>query len=348
MNQIKFTKANVNHKDIIFSWLEEPHVKEFWDSSQAHKDDIVNFIGGRKSLSSYFDGIFTYWVGSLHDQFYCLILTAEVVEHYSPSKLWRDNVSKDKKTYSIDFCIGNSNFLGKGIASQTLDQFMNFFLSENNCKAAKFFIDPEERNLKAIHVFKKAGFKKVGCFTGENQYWYQGGKKSFLLMTKDFLTLENFVIDKALEKDVSDMNKLSYFKRRNYEKAHPQFWKYAGSKGEEIQRDWFTELIKDEKHIILVAKQKELFLGFIIVKLVPAPEVYNPGGLTCMIDDFCVKEEYMWDEIGGALIDQARKISKSKGASQILVVSGNHDMKKKKFLKKAGLNIASDWYVGAI
>jgi len=189
--KIIFEKAKPKHKEIIFSWLEEPHAKEFWDSSKAHKDDIVNFMEGRKTPSSYFDGIFTYWVGSFNGQFYCLILTAEVIKDSSPSKFWRDNVSKDKKTYSIDFCIGSSNFLDKGLAAKTLHQFMSFFSLEHDRKVGKFFIDPEERNLKAIHVFEKVGFKKVGCFTGENEYWYQGGKKSFLLMTKNHLSLEN-------------------------------------------------------------------------------------------------------------------------------------------------------------
>ena len=34
-------------------------------------------------------------------------------------------------------------------------------------------------------------------------------------------------------------------------------------------------------------------VGFIIGRLVPAPEVYNPGGLTLMIDDFCVKPKFL-------------------------------------------------------
>ena len=28
---IHFEKANLTHKELIFNWLEEPHIKEFWD-----------------------------------------------------------------------------------------------------------------------------------------------------------------------------------------------------------------------------------------------------------------------------------------------------------------------------
>ncbi|MCE2730696.1 MAG: hypothetical protein LW599_01220 [Rickettsiaceae bacterium] len=41
---IHFEKAALKHIDIIFSWFQEKHIQEFWDNSQNHKDDILNFI----------------------------------------------------------------------------------------------------------------------------------------------------------------------------------------------------------------------------------------------------------------------------------------------------------------
>lgn len=29
-----------------------------------------------------------------------------------------------------------------------------------------------------------------------------------------------------------------------------------------------------------------------------APEVYDPGGLTLMIDDFCMQSENLWESVG--------------------------------------------------
>lgn len=43
---INFEKASISHIDIIFGWLAEPFVQEFWDNTQAHKDDIANFAEG--------------------------------------------------------------------------------------------------------------------------------------------------------------------------------------------------------------------------------------------------------------------------------------------------------------
>ena len=53
---IHFEKANSSHLDIIFWCLAEPFVQEFWDNTQGHKDDILNFVNGRREPSNYCDG----------------------------------------------------------------------------------------------------------------------------------------------------------------------------------------------------------------------------------------------------------------------------------------------------
>ncbi len=162
--QIYFEKVSNKHQDIIFSWLAEPHMQEFWDNSQEHKDDIVNFIQGRKTPSNYFNGIFTYWVGLIHDEPYCFLLTAEVIDDSDCLAIWRTHLSSTGKTYSLDFGIGNPAFLGKGLAAPTLEAFTSFFSKNIDPLADTFFIDPDENNPRAIHVYEKAGFKMVGDY----------------------------------------------------------------------------------------------------------------------------------------------------------------------------------------
>ena len=45
---LRFEKISLQHIDIIFGWLTEPFIQEFWDNTQGHKDDILNFVNGRK------------------------------------------------------------------------------------------------------------------------------------------------------------------------------------------------------------------------------------------------------------------------------------------------------------
>ncbi len=115
------------------------------------------------------------------------------------------------------------------------------------------------------------------------------------------------------------------------------------------QRQWFGELLEDKNHLMFITESdtKEI-LGFIIGKLMPAPEVYNPGGLTLMIDDFCVQSGNLWHSIGAKLIEEIKAAAKARGATQILVVCGAHDEPKRKFLIDQNLSIASEWFVGGI
>lgn len=148
--------------------------------------------------------------------------------------------------------------------------------------------------------------------------------------------------------DIQTIVEMSYQRRRDYEKAQPQFWKYAGPEAELSQAKWFEELLMHDDHITLIAKKNQEIVGFVIGKLISAPAVYNPGGLTLMIDDFCVQTEDQWPLAGGKLIEHIKEEAKSKGAHQMLVVCGAHDKPKRRFLMNQNLSIASEWFVGDI
>lgn len=181
---IHFEKINNLHQETIFTWLTEPHMQEFWDNSQEHKDDIINFINGRATPSKYFNGIFTYWIGMINNVPFCFILTAEVVADNSCNELWINNMSKNGTTYSLDFGIGNKDFLGKKLAAPTLNAFTEFFKKNIDSRADTFFIDPDENNPRAKHVYAKAGFNLVGEFKSKTEFWDFGSEKTFLMVKK--------------------------------------------------------------------------------------------------------------------------------------------------------------------
>lgn len=181
-NIIKFEKANLTHKEIIFSWLAKPHVQEFWDNSQAHREDILIFLQGRKELSTYFNGIFSYWIALINNEPFALIMTSEIKDEANLNTLWKKHLSTTGKNYSLDYCIGNETYLGKGLAAITLENFTEFFQHNIDSKADTFFIDPAIDNPKALHVYEKAGFKLIGDFIMENGAF--AGEKTYLLIKK--------------------------------------------------------------------------------------------------------------------------------------------------------------------
>lgn len=181
---IKFEKVSPKHQKTIFSWLEEDHVKEFWDNSQEHKDDIINFIDGRIVPSSYFGGMFYYWIGLIDEEAYCLVMSHEENEATNSPEHYKPYFSRSGKTFSLDFCIGNKKYLGKGLASLTLVAFIEYFSKNIEPKANTFIIDPNEDNPRATHVYKKAGFKPVAVFKQEGGYFDE--KKCILMVKKNY------------------------------------------------------------------------------------------------------------------------------------------------------------------
>ncbi len=181
--KITFEKATLNHKDIIFSWLAEPHIQEFWDNSQEHKDDILNFMRGRKTPSSYADGKYVYWIASAKGKPYAMLMTIQETHQDDIGELKLFYLSKTGHTYGIDYMIGNLNFLGKGYGAKTLSAFIEYFRKRVDPKADTFLIDPAADNPKAKRVYEQAGFKHVGDFMMEGNC-SGNGKLHHLLIRK--------------------------------------------------------------------------------------------------------------------------------------------------------------------
>jgi RimJ/RimL family protein N-acetyltransferase len=177
MEKIHFEKASLAYKDTVLKWLDEPHMKEFWDNSKEHAEDIVIFMQGRKEPTPYYDGIFTYWIGSIDSNPFSLIMTSEIIDEPKLKDSWRQNLSKTGKTYSLDFCIGNVQYFGKGLASETLKSFVNYFYHEMDNSADTFMIDPNENNPRARHVYEKAGFKEISTFQRRGETFHLMVKK---------------------------------------------------------------------------------------------------------------------------------------------------------------------------
>lgn len=184
MPKIHFEKATLPYYETILNWLDTYHVKEFWDNTPEHKQDILLFMQGRKEPSPYANGIFTYWIGFIDQDPYCLVMTSEMVDSVDLPSYYRECISKTGKTCSIDFMIGNENYFGKGLAAPTLEAFMQFMREEGDPSIDTFMIDPEERNARAKHVYEKAGFQTIAEFIST-----RGSGKGI----KHFLMIKNVI-----------------------------------------------------------------------------------------------------------------------------------------------------------
>lgn len=163
-NPVTFKKATAAYKATIFSWLAEPHIQAFWDNTQAHKDDIINFIHGRKTPSDYCDGRYTYWIALSAGEPYAMLMTIQETPKEDIGDLKLAHLSETGHSYSLDYMIGNTAYIGKGYGALTIIKFVDFLRKSFDKKADTFLIDPACDNPRAKHVYEKAGFRYIADF----------------------------------------------------------------------------------------------------------------------------------------------------------------------------------------
>jgi hypothetical protein len=136
------------------------------------------------------------------------------------------------------------------------------------------------------------------------------------------------VIRDALAGDAARMAELAERKREQYKGDAPVFHRpKAGARDQHAE--FLGTPIADPRAVTLVHETADGRVdGFIVGVLVPPPPVYDPGALTCLVDDFMVESPDLWPTVGAALLARATAVAKPRGAVQSVVVCGPHDVPK--------------------
>jgi GNAT superfamily N-acetyltransferase len=143
--------------------------------------------------------------------------------------------------------------------------------------------------------------------------------------------------------DVAAMAALAAMRRERYARWQPVLWRPAAG-AQDKHRAYLSDLVVRSEVIALVSEHAGQLGGFLIATLVPAPPVYDPGGLTCLIDDFVVVPAANWPAAGAALLRAALANAARRGAVQTVVVTGRRDQPKRQTLRSCGLDVASEWW----
>lgn len=154
-------------------------------------------------------------------------------------------------------------------------------------------------------------------------------------------------VDPVRRGDVDQLLNIAAARRQDYAKYQPQFWRPAAD-AVDRQRDFFASLLDDAETFVVVAREGSSIRGFAVARLVAAPPVYDPGGPSCVVDDFAVADPAEWPTAGPALLDAIRDWAADHGATQIIVVTAMLDGLKRKQLEAAQLSPASEWWVGPV
>jgi hypothetical protein len=149
----------------------------------------------------------------------------------------------------------------------------------------------------------------------------------------------------AIPEDAARMAELAELKREEYKTRAPTFHRPKAGVREMHASFLAKQLENRESHVALVQEADDRHLdGFLIATMLPAPPVYDPGGLTCLVDDCVVETPDLWASVGRELLEAAIGLSAPRGAVQTVVVCGPQDTPKRSMLLRSGHIVASEWF----
>lgn len=150
---ITFSPLLPVHLSQVHDWLQKAHVLSFRDDGDRTLSQVINHYGPEEGLSRY--------LVLINEQPAGYLQTYEI----NANSDFCDFILLNKKNIGIDFFIGNEAFLNKGFALRILATFI-----ANYCEDVdRIIVDPQAENTKAIHIYEKSGFTRVGGHTAKGK-----------------------------------------------------------------------------------------------------------------------------------------------------------------------------------
>ena len=153
-----FKPAKANDRQLIHKWLAQDYIKEW-----IHGQGLQNTL---KGIEKFFKGDCgtQYWIAYDKDTPFAFLITSE----------------EGEDAMTLDLFICDKSYLGKGFAVPMIHEFLTSQFPHKK----RVLIDPEATNERAIHVYKKAGFKIIGEFIAS---WHPVPHYKMELQIKDLL-----------------------------------------------------------------------------------------------------------------------------------------------------------------
>lgn len=145
--QLGFIRLQPQHIELLHAWLQEPHIREFWDDGDRSIEQVRQHYFSVRDTEPY---IITCDYTSIG-----YIQTYPIAESH-PLSTWR---ATQGETWGLDLFIGNKPFLNSGLSVPVIHEFINLLLQ--NPRLRRIIVDPEMRNTHAQSIYEKAGWRKI-------------------------------------------------------------------------------------------------------------------------------------------------------------------------------------------
>lgn len=151
----RFETLRPEQEELVKKWLAQDYVAaHFYGSGlDITLESMKKFLSGEET-------IFTHWIGYVDEMPFAFLMTSTVDPK---EEFFGKYLSANSKAITLDLLIGNQEYLGKGLCAPMI----RAFIAQQHPQVTDVFIDPAASNAKAVHVYAKAGFKKVEDYLPE-------------------------------------------------------------------------------------------------------------------------------------------------------------------------------------
>ena len=132
---------------MVQKWFSLPHISKW-----INGDGLKSTLGGISRCIKGEEKPNRYWISSECTSDFALLIAGKVDQK---EFLFKSVNFDGDLAVSLDIFIGNEAYIGRGLGAYLI---CDFLLSQFQ-EATDFVIDPEKSNERAIHVYKKVGFK---------------------------------------------------------------------------------------------------------------------------------------------------------------------------------------------
>jgi RimJ/RimL family protein N-acetyltransferase len=156
-HEIDFAPVEPQHYTLLQTWLEAPHMREWWGDPDEELGFIRDMVEGRDTTRPFlivFEGApvgyIQYWFVGHHQN-------AQWTEDHP----WLKELPSE--TVGVDLSIGIPEKLSGGIGSTALAAFVSMLRGEGY---ATIIIDPDRNNERAVRAYTKTGFRPLAHLEG--------------------------------------------------------------------------------------------------------------------------------------------------------------------------------------
>jgi aminoglycoside 6'-N-acetyltransferase len=139
---VSFGPLTRSHLPLFTGWLQQPHVRAFWDDGERDEASVA---------AQYFgDGREPGFIFSLAGRPAGFIQRERVTAEHEWARWARG------ETWGLDLLIGEAELIGRGHGPAVIAAFLARTCAEHGVQ--RFLIDPDCHNLRAIRAYRKVGF----------------------------------------------------------------------------------------------------------------------------------------------------------------------------------------------